>query len=80
MASDLKYGQIDVPGIPEDEPIFILRAKDKLALSTVVYYSNEARVRVGSETTPEFVKGVEDCVIAFDEWETNNPDKMKMPD
>jgi hypothetical protein len=41
VAKELKYGNISVPGIPDDEPIFILRAKDALALSTILHYQSQ---------------------------------------
>jgi len=31
MALSLKYGKIDIPRINDGEPVFILRAQDKLA-------------------------------------------------
>ena len=31
MAVSGKYGKLDIPKIGEDEPVFILRAQDKLA-------------------------------------------------
>ena len=49
MASDLKYGrvQIDKNRIPVDEPIFILRAQDKLAEPLIRFYAELARVYCG---------------------------------
>lgn len=38
MAIEKKYGTLDIPGIPADEPIFILRAQDNLALSLLREY------------------------------------------
>lgn len=45
MALDSKYGQVTVPGIPDDEPIFILRAQDATAISTIEDYirNNDGR-------------------------------------
>lgn len=31
MALSGKYGRVDVPGIGADEPVFIIRAQDRLA-------------------------------------------------
>jgi hypothetical protein len=31
MAVSTKYGKVDIPKIGGDEPVFILRAQDKLA-------------------------------------------------
>jgi hypothetical protein len=38
MAISGKYGKINIPKIGEDEPVFILRAQDKLALWLVEIY------------------------------------------
>lgn len=38
MAVSGKYGKVDIPNIGNDEPIFILRAQDKLAEAAVVMY------------------------------------------
>jgi flavorubredoxin len=38
MAFSNKYGRINIPGIGEDEPVFILRAQDKLAIWTIEMY------------------------------------------
>jgi hypothetical protein len=38
MAVSGKYGKIDIPKIGKDEPVFILRAQDKLAELTIEIY------------------------------------------
>ena len=38
MAISGKYGQIDIPKVGGDEPVFILRAQDKLAQGVVEIY------------------------------------------
>ena len=38
MALSGKYGKIDIPKIGEDEPVFILRAQDRLAQGMVEIY------------------------------------------
>ena len=40
MARDLKYGTVIVERgtIPDDEPVFVLRAQDALAADTIRYY------------------------------------------
>ena len=38
MAKDRKYSDVDVEGIPEDEPIFVLRAQDVFAVATIKFY------------------------------------------
>ncbi len=38
MAISGKYGKVNIPKIGENEPIFILRAQDKLAGTTIEMY------------------------------------------
>ena len=38
MALSGKYGKLDIPRIGKDEPVFILRAQDKLAEPTIEMY------------------------------------------
>ncbi len=48
MAISGKYGKIDIPKIGEDEPIFIMRAQDRLANSAIEMY----RALVASHGSP----------------------------
>jgi hypothetical protein len=38
MAVSGKYGKLNIPRIGEEEPVFILRAQDKLAEPTIEIY------------------------------------------
>ncbi len=38
MAEDAKYGRVTVPGIPDNEPVFVLRAQDALAGAVLEQY------------------------------------------
>jgi len=38
MALSGKYGKLDIPRIGKDEPVFILRAQDKLAEPAIEMY------------------------------------------
>ena len=38
MAISGKYGRVDIPKIGADEPVFILRAQDKLAEAMIEIY------------------------------------------
>lgn len=42
MAISGKYGKIEIPKIGDDEPVFILRAQDKLAEAAIVMYQTLA--------------------------------------
>ena len=73
MAKGTKYGRVTTEKgrIPEGEPVFILRAQDKLAAEAVGFYA-DLRRRVGDE------KGSRDVLKvakAFRAWP-----KKKLPD
>jgi hypothetical protein len=38
MAVSAKYGKVNIPKVGDDEPVFILRAQDKLAGFAIVMY------------------------------------------
>ena len=42
MALSGKYGRVNIPQIGEDEPVFILRAQDMLAISAIEIYRSLA--------------------------------------
>jgi hypothetical protein len=63
--------------IPEDEPIFILRAQDKAALPTLIDYEDEADHKGASD---EFYNSLEPIYEDFRKWQADNPDKVKVPD
>ena len=59
--------------IPEDEPIFILRAKDICALPTILQYA-------GFVNNEDQRRAVNKCATAFHNFSANNLERMKMPD
>jgi hypothetical protein len=64
-------------GIPEDEPIFILRAKDNASVSTLSHYENTAAALGSSD---EFCIDVSVCTDNFENWRDKNRGKTKVPD
>lgn len=71
MAIENKYGDIEVPGIPDDEPIFIFRAQDIFAGMILRGYQT-MRFSAGDRS------GAEDISLAikrFESWPTK-----KIPD
>lgn len=86
MATDRKYGQIDIPTKPEDMPVFILCASDPIAVGVIARYRNAAALNEAAGVTPtqewlDSLDGSEDSVIAdFVAWQQANPDKVKFPD
>jgi len=73
MAFDVKYGQVAVPGISEDEPIFILRAQDRFALPLILLYKSQ--VAALARVDDRMMSILRAVVFAFAKWPTT-----KIPD
>lgn len=88
MALDLKYGQVTVEHEPgtslngTDEPVFVLRAQDKLAVQTIARYRNFAAQieEEESQRSEEFFTVLDNVLEAFTDWQRENADKVKLPD
>lgn len=59
--------------IPEDEPIFILRGKDRKAIDAIVAYAESC-------DDPDHIATVMKRAAEFAKFATDNPDRMKEPD
>jgi hypothetical protein len=67
--------------IPEDEPIFILRAQDKLSVPILETYAGAARDNIhDSQLQWDMLIGLEIVVKDFERWQFENVDRMKVPD
>lgn len=64
-------------GIPEDEPLFVLRAQDDLAIPMLHRYKNFA---LAAECSQEFIDKIDEDINAFAVWRTDNRDRTKKPD
>jgi len=62
--------------IPSDEPVFILRARDRLALQVLRFYLQVAR---DSACVDQHIAGCERAVRAFELFQQGNPKRMKQP-
>jgi hypothetical protein len=71
MALSDKYGKLDIPRIGEEEPVFILRAQDKLAEPAIEMY----RLLTASHGR-KIADAVGKEVERFRQWRGNK----KMPD
>jgi hypothetical protein len=71
MALSGKYGKLDIPKIASEEPVFILRAQDALAVTAIGMYQLLAESH-GRPLAAALDKGIE----AFRKWQGNR----KMPD
>lgn len=63
MAISGKYGKINIPKVGEDEPVFILRAQDKLAEPAIEMY----RTLVASHGAP-MADRLEKEIDSFPRW------------
>lgn len=59
--------------IPDDEPVFILRAKDMLASAALLAYLDE----IGAD--PEHAAAVQKRIDAFDAFAAAHPERMSFP-
>ena len=73
MAIDDKYGTIEIPGIPADEPVFVLRSQDALALPTILHY--QMLVTGLRRTDDRMVDGLRRVITRF-----AKRDGKKLPD
>jgi len=71
LAVSTKYGKVNIPNIGEDEPVFILRAQDKLASTSIEEYKLLAATH-GSRVVNTLDKEID----AFKKWRGNK----KLPD
>jgi hypothetical protein len=71
MAISTKYGKVNIPKIGDNEPVFILRAQDKLAEATIGMYRLLAASH-GSKLAASLDKEIE----SFRNW----PGFKKLPD
>lgn len=67
--------------IPEDEPVFLLRARDMHGLDGVFRYFDTIRHAVGQgEVLPAHMEAVRQRVLQFEQFRLTHPERMKQPD
>jgi hypothetical protein len=71
MAVSTKYGKVNIAKIGDDEPVFILRAQDKLAEATIGMY----RLLTASHGS-KLADSLNAEMEAFSKW----PGVKKLPD
>lgn len=77
MGIDLKYGKVTTErgSIPDDEPVFVIRARDSLAVRTLQEYYDLAD---DDDCSEEFCDAVDAATAVFVEWQKAN--YVKQPD
>jgi len=63
--------------IPEEEPIFILRAQDYLAFRTIDFYDREAS---NAGCDPSFLENLRQVKDVFNDFRVRYSELMKVPD
>lgn len=80
---DADYSKIKAAlGIPEDEPIFVLRAQDKLSVPTISRYKNHALQIEVTDQRPsdEWFEQMDGVLTEFANWQREHRDLVKVPD
>jgi hypothetical protein len=78
MAQDEKYGQVDIPGVPDDEPVFILRGRDQATPDTIRDYAD---IALEGGSPPEFCQQAVELAKKIEAWQQEDPDnRMKIAD
>lgn len=77
-AYDTKYGKIETEhgNFYNNEPVFILRGRDALAIQLLSVYS---QMCVGNHCNDIHVKLVTLAYLKFENWMLKNPELMKLP-
>ncbi len=83
MPVDRKYGRVTVENKETSfvdsgyEPVFIIRAQDKLSATAIGEYSAIAREAGASA---EFLDLIDSVRMDFESWQLHNSSRVKMPD
>lgn len=78
LATRFRPSSWSVFTFPPDEPLFLLRAKDEVALAGVHGYGEGCDMdgRVDEEQR----EAVREAIRRFEAWQREHPDRMKVPD
>jgi hypothetical protein len=83
MALDGKYGEVTLQEnfdlSESNEPVFVIRAQDALALQTIRDYRFAYEDAYGTDDGA-FTDSLERVYDVFEEWQENNKEKVKQPD
>lgn len=79
MGFDRKYGRITTEhgDIPDDEPVIVFRARDRLTPKLIGIYWNLCKEAGSPQRHLDLINSTHD---QFDNWQDANPDKVRTPD
>lgn len=69
--------KLDGTPIPDDEPIILFRAKDKLTPQLLEAYK---KMCLDSGCLPQQIETLSPLIERFKSWQAANPGKVKLPD
>lgn len=64
--------------IPDHEPVFLLRAQDRIASTIVRTWAAKAMIDYGCNAAK--VDGAQKVALAMEQWQEKNPHMVKAPD
>lgn len=62
--------------VPQDEPIFVIRARDRLSLPALTYYKQLCAM---DNCTKFHMDAMQAAIESFEDWQEMNEGKMKQP-
>lgn len=77
MAHSVKYGRLDIAGIPDDEPVFVLRASDTVALAAITNY-REMCMLVNCNVA--HTDAIQQFLSDFEDWRSAHKSDIGDPD
>ncbi len=84
LGIERKYGKITTEkatSIGENEPVFLIRAQDKVSVNALwKYLECFTKATRGGEQNDKFIKEVEDSIKQFEAWQKKNNALVKLPD
>lgn len=75
--TDGNLTKLDGTPIPDDEPLILFRAKDKLTPELLEHYKEMCQ-KAGCQ--PQQVDSLDELIQQFRDWQVANPDKVRLPD
>jgi hypothetical protein len=70
------FNTVSGADIPEDEPLFLLRARDVNAVAAMTAYLAHCRE---SQCKPDHIAGIQHAIVRFINFQVLNPSLVKQP-
>lgn len=75
MGIDGKFGRVttELKDVGEDEPVFVIRARDRLARGTLRHYLFSC---IETRCSQAQISGVRGAIAEFELWQQENPTRL----